>query len=159
MVPTERVSRTFFNARVAIFHDAPWIVHARTIDVADRLQRNRRVAVKGAAGAAFTSGGGRATSKEFVVADGHHTAQVVAIYLARRASTRLPYLPVSTSAPRPCSLLLLAHPFPRSSPAITHTVVVCPLAMRQRVITDWPLCINGNSVSKRDRFVYNKNVI
>lgn len=86
---------------------------------------NRRVAVKGAVGAAFTSGGGRATSKEFVVADGHYTAQVVAIYLPRRASTRLPYLPVSTSAPRPCPLLLLAHPFPRSSSAITYAVIVC----------------------------------
>lgn len=79
--------------------------------------------------------GGRATSKEFVVVDGYHTAQVVAIYLARRASTRLPYLPVSTSAPRPCPLLLFAHPFPRSSLAITHGCV----SVRDATTSDYRL--------------------
>lgn len=54
-----------------------------------------------------------------------HAARVVAIYLARHASTRLPLSFDLHLCPLTLFLLLLAHLFPRSSPAVTHTAV-CP---------------------------------
>lgn len=108
VAPADRLSvvRSAFNVRslfkVARVSTSANRAHIRAVDRSVlRLAANRegRAVIKGAQGAVgravASQGWPCAASKEFVVtADDHCAGTLVAIYLAGRSSSRLPYLPV-----------------------------------------------------------------